>query len=181
MEAYSNAYRHALAVVLHTYRHADRFNMATPIRLLALDQHDERLPRLRDAAAEIRRQAPRAGWIKTIRSALGMSERSLAKRLGILQGSLRKLERNERSGSITLESLRRAAEALDADLVFAIVPRKPLRAIIRERARTLAMERLKPIARSMELEDQSLSAQQLERQVKELANDLEKKPSNLWR
>jgi predicted DNA-binding mobile mystery protein A len=155
--------------------------MTTPIRLLAVDQMDERLPRLRDAAEEIRRQAPRAGWIKAIRTTLGMSERSFAKRLGILHGSLHKLERNERSGSITLESLRRAAEALDADLVYAIVPRKPLRATIQERARTLAKERVDPIARSMQLEDQSLSAQQLERQVKELADELEKKPSHLWR
>lgn len=155
--------------------------MATPIRLLALDQHDERLPRLRDAAQEIRRQAPRAGWISAIRNALGMSERSFAKRLGILQGSLRKLERNERSGSITLGSLRRAAEAFDADLVYAIVPRKPLRVAIRERARALATERLKPIAQSMELEEQSLTAKQLERQVNELAEELEKKPANLWR
>ena len=155
--------------------------MATPIRLLAVDQLDERLPKLRDAAEEIRRQTPRLGWLKAIRNALGMSERSFAKRLGILHSSLYKLERNERSGSVTLQSLRRAAEALDADLVYAIVPRKPLRVVIRERARTLAMGRLRPIAQSMELEQQSLSAKQLERQVKELADELEKKPASLWR
>jgi predicted DNA-binding mobile mystery protein A len=155
--------------------------VGTPIKLLAVDQLDERLPRLREAAEEIRRQAPRAGWIKALRSALGMSERSFARRLGIQQGSLRKLEHNERSRSVTLESLRRAAEALDADLVYALVPRKPLRVAIRERARTLAMERLKPIARSMELEEQSLTAKQLERQVSDLAEELEKKPANLWR
>src|SRR5882724_10555438 len=56
----------------------NRLIMATPIRLLAVDQLDERLPRLRDAAQEIRRQAPREGWIKAIRNALGMSERSFA-------------------------------------------------------------------------------------------------------
>jgi len=155
--------------------------MATPIKLLALEQLDERLPRLREAADEIRRQAPRTGWLKAIRSALGISERSFAKRLGIVYGSLQDLERNERNGSVTLESLRRAAEALDADLVYAIVPRKPLRTVISERARALAMERLKPIAQSMALEDQSLSAQQFERQVDELASDLEKKPGELWR
>lgn len=155
--------------------------MTTPIRLLAVDQLDERLPSLRDAAEEIRRQLPRTGWLKAIRTALGMSERSFAKRLGILHSSLYNLERNERSGSVTLESLRRAAEALDADLVYAIVPRKPLRVVIRERARALAMERLRPIAQSMELEQQSLSAKQLERQVKELADELEKKPASLWR
>lgn len=155
--------------------------MTTPVKLLAVDQLDERLTRLREAAEEIRRQAPRAGWVKTIRTALGMSVRSFAKRLGNAHASLQELERNERRGSVTLESLRRAAEALDADLVYAIVPRKPLRVVISERAHALALERLKPIAQSMALEDQSLSAKQLQRQVDELARDLESKPAVLWR
>lgn len=153
----------------------------TPIKLLAVEQLDARLPRLREAADEIRRQMPRAGWVKAIRGALGMSDRSFAKRLGILHGSLQELERNEQKGSVTLESLRRAAEALDADLIYAIVPRKSLRATIRERARSLAKERLLPIAHSMALEEQSLSEHQLERQISELAGELEKKPRELWR
>jgi predicted DNA-binding mobile mystery protein A len=155
--------------------------MTTSVKLLALDQLDARLPKLRDAAEEIRRQSPRTGWIKAIRTALDMTERSLAKRLGIQQASLRKLEHNELSGSITLESLRRVAEALDADLVYAIVPRKPLRQAIRERAHELALERLNPIAHSMQLEEQSLTAKQFERQVNDLADELEKKPATLWR
>ncbi|TLY76623.1 MAG: helix-turn-helix domain-containing protein, partial [Gammaproteobacteria bacterium] len=118
--------------------------MRTSIKLLAVEQLDQRLPRLREAAEEMRRQAPRTGWVKAIRTALGMSDRIFAKRLGIAHGSLQELERNERNGSVTLESLRRAAEALDADLVYAIVPRKPLRATITERARAVAAERLKP-------------------------------------
>ncbi len=156
--------------------------MTTSIKLLALDQLDKRLPRLHRAAQEISRQTPRGGWAKALRGALGISERSFAKRLGLISGaSVQKLERNEQKGSVTLESLRRAAEALDADLVYAIVPRRPLRAAIRARARRLAEERMKPIAQSMALEAQSLSAKQLERQVDELARDLEKRPADLWR
>lgn len=155
--------------------------MPTSIKLLALEQMDARLPRLREAAEEIRRQLPRTGWLKAIRTTLGMSDRSFAKRLGIQHGSMQELERNEQKGSITLESLRRAAAALDADLVYAVVPRKPLRTTITDRARALAAERLQPIAHSMALEEQSLSAQQLERQIAELASELETKPRELWR
>ena len=90
------------------------------------------------AAQEINRQVPRGGWVRTLRSALGMSERSFAKRLGVHHGALQKLERNEQRGSVSLETLRRAAEALDADLVYAIVPRKSLRAVIGARARRRA-------------------------------------------
>jgi predicted DNA-binding mobile mystery protein A len=153
----------------------------TSIKLLAIDQLDRRLSGLREAAQEIRRQTPRNGWVKAIRSALGMTDRSFATRLGVLHSSLQELESREQSGSVTLEALRRAAKALDADLVYAIVPRKPLRETIAERARALAMERLKPIAQSMALEEQSLSAEQFERRVTELAAELEKKPRELWR
>jgi predicted DNA-binding mobile mystery protein A len=155
--------------------------MRTPIKLLAVDQIDRRLPRLQKAAEELRRQTPGMGWIKAIRGALGMSERIFAKRLRINQRSLQELERNEQRRSITLESLRRAAEALDADLVYAIVPRKPLRAAISARARVVAAERLDPIAQSMAMEGQPLSPEQLKRQVAELAGELEKKPRELWR
>lgn len=155
--------------------------MPIPIKLLALEQMDARLPRLREAAEEIRQQTPTSGWVKAIRSALGMSDRSFAKRLGVQHGSMQELERNEQKGSVTLESLRRAAATLDADLVYAIVPRKSLRATISGRARAVAVERLKPIAQSMALEEQSLSAQQLERQITDLASELEKKPRELWR
>jgi len=154
--------------------------MTTPIKLLAVDQLDQRLAPLQQAADEIRRQTPRAGWVKTIRTALGMSVRGFAKRLGKAPASVQEVEGNERTGAVTLESLRRAAKALDADLVYAIVPRKPLRTTISARARAVAEERLKPIAQSMALEAQSLSAEQFERQVKELASDLEKKPRDLW-
>jgi predicted DNA-binding mobile mystery protein A len=155
--------------------------MTTSVKLLATDQFDRRIPRLRKAAEELRRQRPASGWIKAVRGALGISERAFAKRLGIKQPTLQDLERGERSGSITLESLRRAADALDADLIYAIVPRKPLRAAISARARALAEERLKPIAQTMAMEGQALSNRQLKRQLEELVEELEKKPSELWR
>jgi predicted DNA-binding mobile mystery protein A len=155
--------------------------MRTSVRLLAIDQFDRRIPRLRKAADELRRQMPASGWIKAVRGALGISERAFAKRLGIKQPTLQDLERGERSGSVTLESLRRAAYALDADFVYAIVPRKPLRATIAARARVLAQERLESIAQTMAMEGHALTRQQLKRQFEELADELEKKPSELWR
>jgi predicted DNA-binding mobile mystery protein A len=155
--------------------------MTTPIRMLAIDQMDRRLPRLQRAAEELRRQAPHGSWIGALRGALGLSERAFAKRLGITQRSLQQLERNEEKGSVTLESLRRAAQALDADFVYAVVPRKPLRATLSSRARALAAERLDPIAHSMAMEGQALSSRQLKRQIEELASELEKKPRELWR
>lgn len=62
-------------------------------------------------------------WIFSIRGALGMSARTLAKRMGIKLASIQKMEKCERTHSITLDTLNRAAEAMDCRLVYAIVPK----------------------------------------------------------
>jgi predicted DNA-binding mobile mystery protein A len=155
--------------------------LSTTINNLAREQFDARLKRLQKATAELNQQTPRFGWVKAIRTALGMSERAFAKRLGVTHGSVQELERNERSGKVTLDTLRRAARALDADFVYAIVPRKPLRETIAARARALAAERFGPISRSMTMEDQGLTKEQTERRIAALAEKLEAKPSDLWR
>jgi|SRR5882672_4053029 len=155
--------------------------MRTTIKQLAAEQFDRTLPRLQKATAALRAAAPRTGWIKAIRTSLGMSDRAFAKRLGIIHGSLQELERNEQSGSVSLESLRRAAEALDSDLVYAIVPRKKLRETISARAREIATQRIMPIAKSMSLENQSMTKKQIQRQIDELSRELQSRPSDLWR
>lgn len=91
-----------------------------------------------------------------------MSTAQLAKRMGVRQPSIIDLERSEAKGSIALATLRRAAEALDCRLVYALVPNKPLETMIRERARTLLRRRRRPVEHTMLLEDQ---------QVKETGTD----------
>jgi transcriptional regulator with XRE-family HTH domain len=94
--------------------------------------------------------------------------------------SVKDLERNERLGTITLQTLQRAAEALDADLVYAIVPRKPLRETVASRARELAVQRLVPSFWLKAPAHQGLSDEQNVR-VEGLARTLERKPHLLWR
>ena len=65
---------------------------------------------------------------------------------------------------------------MDADFVYAIVPRQPLRTTLGVRAREIAKGRLEPIAKSMALEEQGFTKDQLKRQIDELAQELEKKP-----
>jgi predicted DNA-binding mobile mystery protein A len=156
--------------------------MRTPVKLLALEQFDKQLPQLQRAASSLRERLPREGWVRGIRQSLGMSMRSFSRRIGFKEpASVKELERNERVGTITLQTLRRAANAMDADFVYAIVPRKSLRETIATRARELARQRLAPIAKSMALEEQGLTEKEIERQVDELARELERKPEILWR
>lgn len=113
---------------------------------------------------------PHGGWVRAIREALGMRADDLADRMGISQPSLTRLESNERSGSVRLDTLQRAADALECDVVYALVPRRSLEQMVNERARTRALERLGRVAHTMALEDQALSNEQLERRVRDLAD-----------
>ena len=112
---------------------------------------------------------PARGWIRAIRDALGMNSRQLAARMGQSQSAVTQLEQSEVSGSARLESLRRAAAALNCDLVYAFVPRTSLDQIVRDKARDLAKHDLAAINRSMQLEDQGLSEAQLDERIDEYA------------
>jgi len=124
--------------------------------------------------------APVRGWIRAIRSGLGMSSAQLARRLGIKQPSVIALEQSEVKGSIELATLRRVAAALDCTLVYALVPNKPLESLVRDRARAFARRRLEPIEHSMLLEDQTVKpkAKDFEARLDELVR--ETNPRLFW-
>lgn len=110
-----------------------------------------------------------------------MSTRALGRRLELAQQSIVQLEKNERTGSITLGSLRRVAAALDAELIYAIVPRTSVRGSIAARALEVATQRISPVAQSMKLESQGLTERELRERIEELARELERRPRELWR
>lgn len=148
--------------------------------LLAASQIDRKLEPLRSASDSLRRSGA-GGWIRALRQALGLTAAALGTRMKLAQQSVVQLEKNERAGAITLASLRRAAAALDAELVYAIIPRKPLRETIHEQALKVARERTGPVAHSMQLEAQGLTKAELQEQIEELARELERHPRELWR
>ena len=94
--------------------------------------------------------------MSAIRRALGMTERQLAERLGVTQPAVHRLEKSEADETIRLNTLRRAAEALDCSLFYVLVPRQPLEDMVSERARTLARQELVQIEQTMSLEAQDV-------------------------
>lgn len=124
---------------------------------------------------------PRSGWIASIRQALGMSKTQLAKRVGITRPSLDELESNETREAITLASLHRVADALECDLQYVLVPRKPLEKQVAEQALKKATSRLGRVNESQALEASALEASSLSRAITDLAKELEvTRPSGLW-
>jgi len=141
-------------------------------------QLDKRLNRLRNSEALSR---PPRGWIKAIREALGMTATQFGKRLGVSQSTALGFEKSEASRGITLDTLVRAARALDCHLVYALVPRKPLESLVQDRAGQLAKKRLWATSHSMALENQRVDEadeqEHLERLVRKLLNQ---SGSALW-
>ena len=124
---------------------------------------------------------PRNGWIATIRQALGMSKTQLAKRIDIARQSLDDMESNEVRETITLASLRNAADALGCDLQYALVPRKPLEKLITEQALKKASNKLARVNQSQALEASAIDEVPLSRAVTDLAKEIVvKRPANLW-
>lgn len=107
--------------------------------------------------------APPKGWIRAIRDALGMSGAQLGRRLGVTAQGVLGLERSEASGRIQLDTLRRAAEAMDCVLVYAVVPRTSLQDMVNRRAHDIAVKSLDRISHSMALEDQAVDRARQER------------------
>ena len=108
---------------------------------------------------------PPKGWVRAIRDALGMTRIQFAMRLGISPQSADALERSEATGTVKIETLRRAAEALDCTLVYALVPNKALESAVSERARAIAMRDLGRISHTMKLEAQQTGDADLEERI----------------
>jgi len=82
---------------------------------------------------------------------------------------------------VTLKKLRQAAEALDCQLVYALVPRTSLEDAARARARALADAHLARMHHTMRLEDQALTDSDLAEERERLVRSfLEGRAGRLW-
>lgn len=115
---------------------------------------------------------PSAGWVRAIRDALGMTTRQMAARMGVTAMAVSSLEESERAGTVQLSTLRRAADALGCDLVYALVPRVGLDEAVHRQALDRARREIEFVDRTMRLEDQGLDDVELARRAREFAAQL---------
>jgi predicted DNA-binding mobile mystery protein A len=100
---------------------------------------------------------PQKGWVRAIREALGITASALAKRLDRYPSHIAHIEKAETDYRITLGNLREAAEALDCDFVYFLVPRAgSLRELAERKARAQASALVRSVEHSMALEDQAV-------------------------
>jgi predicted DNA-binding mobile mystery protein A len=121
--------------------------------------------RLRSLRPVDRFKAPPRGWVRAIRDALGMSGPQLGARMGVRPQSVETIEKSEAAGTIQLKTLRRAAEALDCTLVYALVPNTSLEEMVDAHAREIATRELNRVAHTMRLEAQETDDADFEARV----------------
>lgn len=124
---------------------------------------------------------PERGWLRAMREALGMTTRQFAQRMGKVQSAVVDMEKSEARESISLSSLRQAAEAMDCELIYAIVPRVPISDILRARATVVAAQQFARMNHMMALENQSLDRADQEAERERLIDELLRgPPKRLW-
>lgn len=106
-------------------------------------------------------EQPKRGWMKAFREPLGMSLEQFGARLGITKQAAHRLEASEANGTITLNRLRDAADALGCELAVVFVPRKDLESWVEERATEAARAKLHPQESALLIDGQPVSKEVL--------------------
>ncbi len=123
--------------------------------------------------------APRSGWIRAVRDAIGMSTRELAARVRLSPQRISQIEQAERDRSLTLANLERIAAALGCRVEYVLVPHQPLDQVVWEQASKKAAAEVAEIDHTMALENQEPELESTRRRIDELARQLIDK-RGLW-
>jgi predicted DNA-binding mobile mystery protein A len=110
-----------------------------------------------------------------------MTAKQLAERLDVSQQAVARIEKDELTGSVTIKKMRRVAERLDCVFVYGFMPWSTLEDTLRRQAKQHAAKQLALASHTMVLEDQALNAEENEKILSEMVEELvDTLPSNLW-
>ena len=141
-----------------------------PLKKLALRQSSQRLEAIRPAVKSMRGVK---SWVHFIRTAYGMTLKQLGQRANMNPTYIHQIENSEKQGRPTLTTLKKMAEALDCDLVYAFVPREKLEDKLRAQALLKAEQIVRQSSLHMELEDQTVDTPEIRQQIIDIADDLQ--------
>ena len=143
---------------------------------LFLDETQSKLNPFSILKSEIK---PDNGWVNVIRVSIKMSLRQLGERLHITPQGIRDLEKREKEGAITINTLKEVGRVLDMDLVYGFISRhNSLEEMIEERAREIAEE---VVLKAIKLDNQKNSENDVKKAIQQKTYEISSKmPSNLW-
>ena len=79
----------------------------------------------RVAWAEIIQQK---SWLRASRLSQNLKGIDMAKRMGVSPARISMMESDEERGAVTLKMMQKAAQAMDCEFVYALIPKKALKA-----------------------------------------------------
>lgn len=146
---------------------------------LLIEQLDQKLQKFVEAKQQI---PPGRGWIHAIRKALNMTLAQLGNQLGMTRQGVRGIEQSEASGSISLNKLKEVAQAMDLQLVYALVPKDgSLDRLIDRKAHDVAERIVLRTHQNMVLEDQAIEYAQIKKAISELSEEIKREMrKSLW-
>lgn len=141
---------------------------------------DMALNRLRDLAGSETPSQSYAAWIKILRGYLRMTRIELADRAGVSPTHLAGIESGKFDPRVG--TLQKIFKAMSCELTISPLPMKPLEEVLRVRAKSIALSRLKQTMGTMALENQApdrdVFLRLLEKQTDQILNDPRE---SLWR
>ncbi|MEY2595311.1 MAG: hypothetical protein RI965_583 [Bacteroidota bacterium] len=146
---------------------------------LQIDQLESKMKTFRPAITNNR---PASGWIKSLRTALGMSLQQLANKLSITKQSIQEIEQREIKDTVSIKTLKDVAHAMDMHFVYGFVPKDgSLNELINRKAKELAQQIVLRTEQSMKLENQQNDPKRIKKAIEErIATIKEEMPKTLW-
>ncbi len=148
-------------------------------RKLLIEQLDQKLQPFSETRKVL---VPERGWINTIRTTLNMTMAQLGSKLNITRQGVKGIEASEASGTITLNSLKDIAKAMDLKLVYALVPKNgTVNDLIQIKAENLAKKIVLRTNQNMKLENQGIGDEKIAKTIKDLADEIKREMrKSLW-
>jgi predicted DNA-binding mobile mystery protein A len=111
-----------------------------------------------------------------------MTMAQVGAKLKITRQGVKNIEESETNGTISLNSLRHVAHAMDLKLVYALVPTNGnIDDLIQKKAEKLAQKIVLRTNQNMKLEDQGIGDDKITKSINELANELKREmKKSLW-
>ena len=126
-------------------------------------------------------EVPKVGWINFIRKTLGITFEQISNKLNTSAQVIKKFEQNEIEGTITLNTLKKVASAMDCKLVYAFVPDGSFEKNINTRIDRIANSLVSRISGSMSLESQLPNQDEILRQKEDINNHLKHNIKLIWK
>ncbi len=142
-------------------------------RIMQIRALDKKTSSLSDAKNVIPKGS---SWINAVREAIGMTAVQLAKRLGVTQPRVAKMEANEEN--LKLSTMKKVAKAMNCDFVYYFKPKSTFQDIVNVQAQKKAEEIILGVNLNMALENQSIESKEA---IDDMAADfINKNTKRIW-